>query len=83
MPFTFHAVHTISRGSVSMWSDSKTADLKAQAPLTLFFYYRTEHNVKVSIFIFALLLNIFGVVLSSLKKRTSYRSILLLALLRH
>ena len=75
---------TISRGSVRMLINSKTAYLKAQTPLTLyFFYYDTEYNVKAGIFIFALLLNIFSVVLSSLQQHTSYPEVMLVTLLRH
>jgi len=83
MSFTFHVVYTILRGSVRMWIDSKTAYLKAQIPLTPFFSYHTEYNVKASIFIFALLLNIFSVVLSSLQQRISYTEVLLVTQLCH
>jgi hypothetical protein len=70
--------------TVQLWTDSTTAYLKAQTPLTLlFFSYYTEYNVKASLFIFALLLNIFSVVLSSLQQRTNYIEVLLVSLLRH
>jgi hypothetical protein len=76
----FHAVHMISRASVNMWIESKAASLKARAPFTPFFPYHTEYNVKANIFIFALLLNIFSFVLSSVKQRTSNTSALVTAL---
>jgi len=83
MSFTFHVVYTITRASVRMWIEIKTVYLKAQTPLTLFFSYHREYNVKVSIFIFVLLWKNFSVVLSSLQQRTSYTEVLLINLLRH